>query len=60
MSGREAMSEKDLKRDAFLLAAERYNEVLPVLARLKELEDMYTYPSVSTVSTVYTWHVHSL
>ena len=32
------MSEKEFKRDGFLLAECRYNEVLPLLNRLNELD----------------------
>ncbi len=33
------LSEKDLKRQGFLLAEARFNELIPVLARLNELEE---------------------
>eukprot|EP00595_Chromulina_sp_UTEXLB2642_P001484 CAMPEP_0196765108 /NCGR_PEP_ID=MMETSP1095-20130614/7610_1 /TAXON_ID=96789 ORGANISM="Chromulina nebulosa, Strain UTEXLB2642" /NCGR_SAMPLE_ID=MMETSP1095 /ASSEMBLY_ACC=CAM_ASM_000446 /LENGTH=757 /DNA_ID=CAMNT_0042122529 /DNA_START=202 /DNA_END=2472 /DNA_ORIENTATION=+ len=34
------MSEKDIKREGFKLAELRYNELLPMLSRLNELEEM--------------------
>lgn len=33
------LSEKEIKREAFKLAEARYNELLPSLAKLKEIED---------------------
>lgn len=33
----ELLSEKELKREAFLLAEDRYTELLPLLSRLNEL-----------------------
>ena len=32
------MGEKEVKREGFLLAESRYNELLPILTRLTELE----------------------
>ena len=36
--GSEVMGEKEVKREGFLLAETRYNELLPIMQRLTELE----------------------
>lgn len=44
----ETLSEKEIKRLGFALSETRYNELLPILARLNELEQQQV-----TICTIY-------
>jgi len=44
----ETLSEKEIKRLGFALSEVRYNELLPLLARLNELEEQQAEEEVSS------------
>ena len=49
ISQNETLSEKEIKRLGFALSEVRYNELLPLLARLNELEEQQSEEEVSSV-----------
>jgi hypothetical protein len=51
ISGGGIMSEKEVKREAFRLAEERYNSLLPLLSRLSELDEQQTEQETATGSS---------